>query len=566
MIEQQIPSKTKSPSEELTAIRERSLLFGSFVASILGAILFIIQIVNSLQSGHFTQLIPAGIAFLGVLFLTFFRALNFETRFYGLVAILTIVGITNLVQGGILGDSRLYFLFAIFLVSLMTGRLISIFFTVIVSLIMIGIGVNVFLGIIPLQNPGTASEWILGILTLVLFGVIIIIISDAVLHRFTISLTNEITLANNLNNERKTRENTIQEKTAELTKRNLQRDLANQIARDIASLSDQPALLQKTVDLIRDRFGFYHAGIFLLDNNKEYAILTSATGEAGKRMLEQKHRLKVGQEGIVGRVVSTGEPRIALDVGADAVHFKNILLPETRSEMALPLKVGGTVIGALDVQSQQESAFVQEDIDILETIADQLAIGIERTRILEKLEITVKNLNTMSETITGQSWQRFAQKGDTSISFTAGMAGERIETTIPPEAKESIKTGRLVEKTIKVGLTEKLVMAIPLKINEQTVGTLDLHFSSSEIDEDTKRYYSALATRLVASLENTRKNEETQNRASSEHFVRDLTTKVQSFTSIDDILRTAASELGRSLGLSEVEVGLLPPTEKQSEG
>jgi putative methionine-R-sulfoxide reductase with GAF domain len=571
MNEQNLPTKTKSPSEELTAVRERALLYSAFVASILGAIIFIIQVVNSLQSGQFTHIIPVGIAFLAVLLLTFFRSINFETRFYGLVGILTIIGITNLVQNGIFGDSRLYFLFAIFLVSLMTTRLISIIFTGVISLIMVGISVNILLGIIPLQNTitgslGTVSEWILGILTLVLFAAIVIIVSDVVIRRFTTSLSNEITLATNLENERKTRNETIKEQISELTKRNSQRDLANQIARDIASLTDQSALLQKTVDLIRDRFGFYHAGVFLLDSGKEFAVLSSATGEAGKRMLEQKHKLRAGQEGIVGRAVGTGEPRIALDVGADAVHFRNPLLPETRSEMALPLRVGETVIGALDVQSQQESAFVKEDVDILQTIADQLAVGIERTRLLEKLESTVKDLTNVSESVTGQSWQRFAQKAGASISFTAGTEGEKVGTPVSAEATESMKSSRIVEKIVKVGRNEKLFMAIPLRIFGQTIGSLDLQFASTEIDEGTKQYYSSLADRLVVSLENARKNEETQVRANNEHLVRDLTTKVQSYTSIDDILKTAASELGRSLGLSEVEVGLLPPTEKQPEG
>jgi len=571
MNEQNVPIKTNSPSEELTSIRERSLLYGAFVASILGSVLFIIQVVNSSRSGQFTQLIPVGIAYMGVLLLTFFRRINFETRFYGLVAILTIVGITNLVQRGILGDSRLYFLFAIFLVCLMTTRLISIIFAATVSLLMTGIAINVLLGIIPLQSAdatsaGTVSEWILGILTLVLFAAIIIILSDAMIRRFTASLTTEITLTKNLDDERKNRDRIINEQTAELTKRNSQRDLANQIARDITSQTDQPALLQKTVDLIRDRFGFYHAGVFLLDSGKEYAVLVSATGEAGKRMLEQKHKLRAGQEGIVGRVVGTGEPRIALDVGADAVHFRNPLLPETRSEMALPLRVGETVIGALDVQSQQESAFAKDDIDILQTIADQLAVGIERTRILDQLETTLKNLTHVSESVTGQSWQRYAQKAGAFISFAAGSDGEKAETAISPGVSESLKSGQVVEKKVKMGRHERLVLAIPLRLFGQTIGAIELHFASAEIDDRTKQYYFSLADRLAVSLENTRKNEETQIRAINEHLVRDLTTKVQSYTSIDDILRTAASELGRSLGLSEVEVGLLPPSEKQSEG
>ena len=571
MAEQNVPVRIKSPSEEFTAVKERSLLYGAFIASILGSVLFIIQIVNSLQTGQFTQLIPVGIAYVAVLLLTFYRGINFETRFYGLVAILSIVGLTNLVQRGLLGDSRLYVLFAIFLVALMTTRLIAIIFAAAITFVMTGIGINILLGVIPLQstgvdNPGTVSEWILGILTLILFAAIVIIISDAILRRFMSSLTNEITLAKDLDHERKTRNETIREQTAELTKRNSQRDLANQVAKNIASLTDQPSLLQKTVDLIRDRFGFYHAGVFLLDSGKEFAVLSAATGEAGRRMLEQKHKLRAGQEGIVGRVVGTGEPRIALDVGADAVHFRNPLLPETRSEMALPLRVGETIIGALDVQSQQASAFVKEDVDILQTIADQLAVGIERNRILEKLETTVKDLTNVSETVTGQAWQRYAQKAGSFVSFSAGTDGEKIGISIPAEADESMNSGQVIEKKVKVDQNERLIMAVPLRLYGQTIGSIDLQFGSTEIDDETKEYYAILADRLAISLENARKNEETQIRAGNEHLVRDLTTKVQSYTSIDDILKIAASELGKSLGLSEVEVGLLPPTEKQSEG
>ncbi|HIE37864.1 MAG TPA: GAF domain-containing protein, partial [Anaerolineae bacterium] len=137
-------------------------------------------------------------------------------------------------------------------------------------------------------------------------------------------------------------------------------------------------LLDRAVNLIRERFGFYHAGIFLLDERGEYAVLRAATSEAGRRMLERGHKLKVGEVGIVGYVTSTGQPRIVLDVDTDAIHFKNPLLPETRSELALPLRVGDRIIGALDVQSVQEAAFDEEDVAILQTMADQLAVAIEK--------------------------------------------------------------------------------------------------------------------------------------------------------------------------------------------
>jgi len=188
----------------------------------------------------------------------------------------------------------------------------------------------------------------------------------------------------------------------ETQRRAMQLAAAAEVSRDAISTLDMGQLLTNTVNLIRDRYGFYHAGLFLVDDANEYAVLHAATGEAGQKMLEQHHELKVGEVGIVGHVTGTGEPRIALDVGQDAAHFNNPLLPNTRSEMALPLIVRGRVIGALDVQSTKEAAFSDEDIATLQTIADQLAIAIEHARLYEeewRRAEELAALNTITETV-----------------------------------------------------------------------------------------------------------------------------------------------------------------------
>lgn len=179
-------------------------------------------------------------------------------------------------------------------------------------------------------------------------------------------------------------EGRVQERTVDLERRARQLQAAGEIARDAAGIRDVDDLLNEAVRLISDRFGFYHAGVFLLDPAGEYAVLRAASSEGGRRMLAAHHRLGVGKVGIVGYATGTGKPRIALDVGADAVHFANPDLPKTRSEMALPLLVGDTIIGALDVQSVEPNAFDQEDVITLQTMADQLAIAIENARLLSR--------------------------------------------------------------------------------------------------------------------------------------------------------------------------------------
>ncbi|MEW6568356.1 MAG: GAF domain-containing protein [Chloroflexota bacterium] len=157
---------------------------------------------------------------------------------------------------------------------------------------------------------------------------------------------------------------------------------AAEVARDVAAARDIDRLLDETVHLISERFNFYHAGIFLIDETGEWAVLRAASSEGGRRMLQRGHRLGVGKVGIVGYVSGTGKPRIALDVGADAVHFANPDLPETRSEMALPLRIGNRIIGALDVQSQEPDAFEDADVVVLQTMADQLAVAIENVSLI----------------------------------------------------------------------------------------------------------------------------------------------------------------------------------------
>lgn len=159
--------------------------------------------------------------------------------------------------------------------------------------------------------------------------------------------------------------------------------IAADIARAVTSTPDLEELMRRAVDLIRDRFGYYHASIFLVDPSGEKAILRASTGEVGQALIARAHQLPVGSQSIIGWVTSNNQPRVASDVTDDPVHIRNELLPATRSEAAVPLQVGGTVLGALDVQSVEVSAFQPEDIDILQTLADQLSAAIQNARLAQ---------------------------------------------------------------------------------------------------------------------------------------------------------------------------------------
>jgi signal transduction histidine kinase/CheY-like chemotaxis protein len=165
-----------------------------------------------------------------------------------------------------------------------------------------------------------------------------------------------------------------------------------EIGRLVTSTLDMTTLFSRTVNLVRDRFGFYHAGIFVTEETGFKAILQAATGEAGAEMMRQKHSLQVGSKSIVGEVTESGQPVVVNDTAASAVHKFNPLLPETRAETAIPLRVGTRIIGALDIQSTSPNAFSEDDIAVLQTLTDQIAIAIDNARSYELSMQAVKEI------------------------------------------------------------------------------------------------------------------------------------------------------------------------------
>jgi GAF domain-containing protein len=229
----------------------------------------------------------------------------------------------------------------------------------------------------------------------------------------------------------------------ETQRRATQLATAAAVARDATAILDVDHLLDETMDLISKQFGFYHAGVFLLDERDEYAVLQAASSEGGRRMLERGHKLRVGEIGIVGYVASTGEPRVALDVGEDTAHFAHPDLPNTRSEMALPLKVQDRVIGVLDVQSTQEAAFSEDDVAVLQTMADQLATAIANARLFEQV-------------------QRRARRERLTREITAKVVGATdLETILKTTALELGKALGTSHALVRLGTLPDLTTSVP---------------------------------------------------------------------------------------------------------
>jgi GAF domain-containing protein/HAMP domain-containing protein len=350
-----------------------------------------------------------------------------------------------------------------------------------------------------------------------------------------------------------TLEKRVAERTQELERRSAQIQVAAQVARDITATRDLEVLLNHAVNLIRERFGFYHAGIFLVDERYEYAVLHAATGQAGQEMLARGHKLKIGETGLVGYATQKGQARIALDVDQDAAHFKNPLLPDTRSEAALPLIASNQVIGALDVQSRDAGAFDEESITILQVMADQLAIAIQNARLLQEVQSNLSELETAYGRYDLQAWERFTQARE--------IIGYRFDgTQTTPLTRQEAAT-----QEQSPGARP---LSIPLQVRGHVIGSLDAWPERGELSDDEIYLLTMVSTRVSQILESARLFEETQTRAAHEEAINRLTANIARSLDTDGVLQVAARELGNLPAVIEATVylGAQSPLQAPSNG
>ena len=268
-------------------------------------------------------------------------------------------------------------------------------------------------------------------------------------------------------------------------------------------------------------------------------------------MLGRQHSLPLDSHSIVGYSVTHGEPRIALDVGTDAVYFNNPDLPETRSEMAIPLRVAGEVIGALDVQSTEINAFSQEDIGVLSTLADQIAIAIENSRLFGETKKALSESQVMFEQYSQQEWSSFARQAKARGFIFDGKYVVAMDSNTKRESiKAVIQTGSLSREKASASV------AVPIKLRGQTIGVLDVRAKNGQrswkLDEIA--LLEAAAERAALALENARLIETAQKRAARERAIGDISNRIGAVSSLESILQTAVEELGRVLPGSEVVI------------
>jgi GAF domain-containing protein len=469
----------------------------------------------------------------GILVLvTLFSNLSYNIRASIFLFLLFFAGVSSLFDYGI-ADASILFLGVIVMSGLLFSPRIGMYFIIAITVLILLIF-------------GWPSAPVAEVLRLTAIVLVVSTIIAVGLHTFQDEFAKtqqavQQTLST-LRQEQATLEEKVAERTAGLTRKTEQLRATSYIARKTAEVQDLATLLDTVAHLVTDQFGFYHTGIFLLNESGNQVVLQATSSEGGQRMIEQGHSLTIGMQGIVGYVAAQKKPRIALDVGADAVFFNNPDLPLTRSEVALPLLIRNKILGVLDIQSDRPQAFSMDDIDVLQTLSDQIAIAIENARLLDETQAAILQLEALNSLRTQEAWnQKLREQGR---AFTYTPLGLRAE---------------------KASLSNTNAISAPIMLRGRKIGTISIARKGegrwSKLDEGL---LDEVAGQVGLAVDNIRLLEEATQRARQEQMVGKMAAQFTQSLDLDTLLQTAARELGQLPDVSEVSVFIGQESEQAS--
>ena len=393
------------------------------------------------------------------------------------------------------------------------------------------------------------------------FGLALLVILNWLSNREMVrALSVERETSDQLQVQSRELEELVSQRTLVLERRALQLQTTADIAKLTTELPDPEILMSQAVELIRARFGFYHASIFIMDETGNWADLVASTGEAGRKMIARHHRLALGSASIIGWVSANRLPRVALDVEQDPFHFKNPLLPETQSELAVPLLVGQRLLGALDVQSTEPHAFAEDDVRALEAIASEVAVAIDSARIQREMQEQLDRIERSDRIETQAAWGRIARSRSVPIIHLnpRGEIGPLTDEVFPVIEDAIIQDSTVVSP-------DGRDIAIPIQVRGETIATLAARRSkpSEPWNDEEIALMEAVASQSAQALEGARQRSEERRRVTELEVINRISQAVSQMLSQDTLFRIVRRQLIQAIGETDLKICLFDPQEDQ---
>jgi FOG: GAF domain len=550
------PAKTVVANDALL----QNLLNGSLI---LGTILFFLNMYNSLQENQLVAAIVIFIAY-GIIFLvTFARMLPFSVRVGALSGAYFLVGAFSLFQSGVNGNALLYMLVSILVLAILEKR--PYWIVPVAASILLVSTVSYLYQIGSLVAGATLvpiNSMLYWISIIVNFSFLIILVTAPVAQYNQRQIAKIAELE--ANNGKLEQENRLfsQEKhdfEVNLDRRRLRLVTTRQISREISHQTDIEKLLHDSVELIRSQLEYQHVAIYLNDERDENSFLKAAAGEGSQSLLDRIFRIRIHEPSVLSMVISHGEAHISNNLSQETLPVTASTLVSSQSELAVPLRVGQRIIGALDVQSDFTDTFGDEDIEMLQAIADQLATVIDKNTQIQLLKSRVSSLEESYRSYTRDAWRGHLKGTKEHLSYVYTNDSLETEFEQPQTAEHALNSGEMMIAPAGTELNpeqNESLMSVPIVLRDEVLGVLNIRYRGNEIPGDLTTLLNNASDRLALALENARLLEQIQERADREHLVGEISAKLRSASDIDSILRTTASELGKSLGIDEVRVQL----------
>ena len=366
--------------------------------------------------------------------------------------------------------------------------------------------------------------------------------------------------ANRLQIESQNLEEEVRKRTQSLERKATQFETIAEIARLASEMLDPQDLMDQVVELIRSRFGYYHVSIYLLDDTGNWANLEASTDDAGKTLIAQHHRLATGSASIIGWVTTNRLPRVSTRVADDPFYYRNPLLPETESELSVPLLVGPRLLGALDIHSSQPDGFSEDDVRALEAIAGELAIAIESSQLIRQTQMQLQRFEASYRDLARQSWSRIADKpGENRVH----LGGSAIGKTNEDEKFEILKLAR--SRAEPVLSDDELEIAVPVQMRGEVIATIGARRTEEDDPwtEDDIALLNAVAGQTALALESARQYTEEHRRVTELEVVNRISQAVSQHVRLDSLYRVVHAQINQVLGETDLYLGLYDPELEQ---
>jgi GAF domain-containing protein len=314
--------------------------------------------------------------------------------------------------------------------------------------------------------------------------------------------------------------------------------LIAEVSQEITLTQNLAELLSKITEKISEGFGFHHVGVFFLEEDDKIAKLQATNSTSGKKMLELGHQVDTSGYNFIARVSKTRKPQAAFKIDKNHSDFE-ASIPETRSKIGLPLKIGEKIIGVLDIQSTREYIFSEEEIESFESLANQAAIAVENARQATITQAALKEAQETSRKYIQQAWRQLAtEKRQQHYSYANKSA-----MSLPEKGDENL-------------VKSENIISVPVQLHEEIIGFVEISRDSSaeNMSKEEEELVQAIVNRAALALENARLLEETSRRAGREQLVSEITTKIRSTNDPQEMIQTALDELKYALGATKVEL------------